>query len=100
VISSEWKHQIDAVFSAEQIRLFEKFVQEDYEKLQPFGQGNPEPIYLMQNFNPVRNSKKFSQKEMIFEEDNEYDVVFKLQGSNIKVLDFFPINERDKVELK
>ncbi|MFO7896562.1 MAG: DHH family phosphoesterase [Candidatus Cloacimonadales bacterium] len=98
-ITSEWKHRIDAVFSATEIGKFEQFVQEDYNKLQPFGQGNPEPTFLMQNFNPLRDSKRFSQKEMIFSENNEYDVVFRLQGSSIKVLDFFPINERDNLEM-
>ena len=92
-ISNGRSYKVDAIFAAEDMPKFEAFLDQDYHKLLPFGQGNSEPIYLMKNFNPQRDSKKFKHKEMIFTHDCEYDVVFELKGSGIKVLDFYLCNQ-------
>ena len=88
-ISGGWIYKIDAVFEAKNMDQFDSFLSKDYEKLLPFGQGNPEPVYLMKHFNPVRDSKKFKHHEMIFTDESEYDVIFDLKGSGINVLDFY-----------
>ena len=94
-ISDGWEYKIDAVFEAKNIDEFDSFLNHDYEKLLPFGQGNPELVYLMENFNPQRDSKKFKHHEMIFTNESEYDVIFELKGSGIHVLDFYKSSDRN-----
>ena len=91
-ISSEWKHIIDAIFDSEDISKYDDFIKKDYDKLQPFGQGNPEPIYLMRKYNPERDKNRLKMKQVLFDSNSEYDVVFKIYGSGIKVLDFAKLN--------
>lgn len=88
-IESHKKIDIDAVFSIEEFDEFDNYLQSDYQLLQPFGQGNRNPHFLLKNFIPARDSEKIRLKtaEENLDPDGIYDVIFKLKGSGYKLID-------------
>jgi single-stranded-DNA-specific exonuclease len=83
------KIDIDAVFSSDEIDEFDNYLQSDYYLLQPFGQGNRNPQFLMKNFKPVRDKDKIHLKseDEKLDPEGEYDVIFKLKGNSFKMID-------------
>lgn len=88
-IDSNKKIDIDAVFSSEEIDEFNSYLQTDYDLLQPFGQGNRNPQFLLKNFKPVRDGSKIRLKNEGKKLDPEkiYDVIFKLKGNSFRMID-------------
>jgi len=88
-IEKHKKIDIDAVFSIDEFDEFDNYLQSDYQLLQPFGQGNRNPHFLLKNFNPARDCSKIKLKSQEDSLDPEeiYDVIFKLKGSGYKLID-------------
>ena len=79
---------IDCVFEPAQINQLISFVQIDLPTFQPFGEGNPEPLFLIRNYNPARdgNSLSFAEDSNL-SSDKYYDIVFNFRGSSFYLVD-------------
>ena len=88
-IENHQKIDVDAVFSSEELDKFDDYLQTEYDLLQPFGQGNRNPHFLLRNFQPTRDIAKISLKtaENELNPTEVYDVIFKLSGSGFKLID-------------
>lgn len=89
-IKSFQKLAIDAVFSIDELEKFYTYLQTDYHVLQPFGQGNRNPTFLLKNYCPERDWKKIKLKESIkvLELNKTYDILFKFKGANFRLIDY------------
>jgi single-stranded-DNA-specific exonuclease len=80
---------IDAVFTSNNFNKFDEYIQMDYQLLQPFGKGNPNPHFLMKNYLPRRDYQKVkikgSNNNLL--PDECYNVVFKFKGSSFSLID-------------
>ncbi len=83
------KLNIDCVLDPAQINKLLSFVQIDIPSFQPFGEGNPEPLFLVRNYNPVRDggSLSFGEGGMLSPHKN-YDIVFNFRGSSFYIVDY------------
>ncbi|MFC1898623.1 DHH family phosphoesterase [Candidatus Cloacimonadota bacterium] len=88
-IENHKRIDIDAVFSIEDFDKFDNYLQTDYHLLQPFGQGNRSPYFLLKNFKPRRDHGKIKLKDAKnkLDPDELYDVIFKLKGTGYKLVD-------------
>jgi single-stranded-DNA-specific exonuclease len=88
-IESHKRIDVDAVFSIEDFEEFNNYLQTDYQLMQPFGQGNKNPNFLLKNFKPARDKSKIRLKDAKsnLDPDGIYDVIFKLKGTNYKLVD-------------
>ena len=89
-IKSNRKLLIDAVIENTQIDELEQFFYTDYQFFQPYGEENPSPLILLQNYQTGDNNNtceliKFREE---LEPDNKYDLVLQMNNSYIKVLDY------------
>lgn len=84
------KLSIDAVFSIDQIDMFYEYLQTDYHLLQPFGQGNRNPTFLLKNYCPERDWHKFKLKDTKnkLEINKTYDILFKFKSMNFYLVDY------------
>ncbi len=80
---------IDAVFASNDFNKFDEYLQMDYQLLQPFGKGNPNPHFLMKNYLPKRDHQKVkikgSNNNLL--PDECYNVVFKFKGFSFNLID-------------
>ncbi len=80
---------IDAVFTSKDFNKFDDYLQMDYQLLQPFGKGNPNPHFLMKNYLPKRDYQKVkikgSNNNLL--PDECYNIVFKFKGSSFNLVD-------------
>jgi single-stranded-DNA-specific exonuclease len=80
---------IDCVLKPEDINDLISFVQVDLPSFQPFGEGNPEPLFLVRGYNPQRDSDSLSFCEDIkLEAAKNYDIVFNFRGSSFFIVDY------------
>jgi len=88
-IENHKRIDIDAVFSSEEFEKFNSYLQSDYHLLQPFGQGNRNPQFLLKNFKPSRDYSKIRLKDTrrSLDPNESYDIIFKLKGTNYKLVD-------------
>ncbi len=89
------KLTIDAVFTIEEMDMFYTYLQTDYHLLQPFGQGNRNPTFLLKNFCPEKDWQKIKLKESKNKLDfnKTYDILFKFRGTNFHLVDFREIKK-------
>ena len=87
-IQSNRRLDIDCVLEPSQINQLISFVQIELPSFQPFGEGNPEPLFLIRNYNPARdgNSLSFAEDGKLSPTCN-YDIVFNFRGSSFYQVD-------------
>ncbi|MCF7920360.1 MAG: DHH family phosphoesterase [Candidatus Cloacimonetes bacterium] len=80
---------IDCVLDKSQISELMSFVQIDLPSFQPFGEGNPEPLFLIRNYRQSRdgNSLGFADESALLS-DVDYDIVFNFRGSSFYIIDY------------
>ncbi len=80
---------IDCVMEPNQINKLLSFVQIDIPSFQPFGEGNPEPLFLIRNYNPVRDGDSLSfVEDCKLSPQKSYDIVFNFRGSSFYIIDY------------
>ena len=88
-IKDNQKINIDAVIDTSHLDKINEIIQNDLYFLQPFGEGNPAPVFLIKDFIPGRDIRKNRINNFLFPEmDKNYKVVFNLIGKNINVIDY------------
>ena len=62
----------------------------DYNLLQPFGQGNPEPKFLLLDYLPQRDDQRMQFKKLNnrMEQEVPYNIVFTFKDSSFKSIDY------------
>ncbi|HPR17480.1 MAG TPA: DHH family phosphoesterase [Candidatus Cloacimonadota bacterium] len=90
VIENNKELLIDAVFTIDGIDEFFSYIQSEYQEMQPFGQGNKNPKFLLKNYNPARDWKKLKLKDEVdrLDADKTYEIVFKFKGSFFRLIDY------------
>jgi len=85
---------IDAVFSIDELDKLDDYLQTDYFLLQPFGQGNSKPKFLLKNYHPERDASKIRLKkaDKKLDQDKVYNVVLSHHGSSFSLVDHRHIN--------
>ncbi|MCF7913220.1 MAG: DHH family phosphoesterase [Candidatus Cloacimonetes bacterium] len=87
-ILSNRRLNIDCVLEPRQINQLISFVQVELPAFQPFGEGNPEPLFLIRNYNPARDSNCLSfAEDGNLSANSNYDVVFNFRGSSFYMID-------------
>ena len=82
------KLDIDCVLKPSQINQLISFVQIELPAFQPFGEGNPEPLFLIRNYNPVRDGDSLAfAEDSGLSADGFYDIVFNFRGSSFYLVD-------------
>lgn len=86
--------KIDAVFSMDEMEKLENYLQSEHFLLQPFGQGNSKPKFLVKNFLPERdlNTINLKKAERKLESDKVYNLVIAHQGNSFNLIDYRTIN--------
>ncbi len=89
-IRSFKKLSVDAVFSVDELDKFYTYLQTDHHLLQPFGQGNRNPTFMVKNYCPERDWPKIKLKDTVnvLDLNKTYDVLFKFKGSSFRMVDF------------
>ncbi|MBT3755708.1 MAG: hypothetical protein HOG24_05460, partial [Candidatus Cloacimonetes bacterium] len=79
-----------AVISSRELDKFNEYIQVDYNLLQPFGQGNPEPKFLLTDYLPQRDVQRmqFKKLESKMEPEVPYNIVFTFKNSSFKSIDY------------
>jgi single-stranded-DNA-specific exonuclease len=90
VIEENKRIDIDAVISSRELDKFNEYIQVDYNLLQPFGQGNPEPKFLLIDYLPQRDVQRmhFKKLENKIEPEVPYNIVFTFKNSSFKFIDY------------
>ena len=90
VIEENKRIDIDAVISSRELDKFNEYIQVDYNLLQPFGQGNPEPKFLLTDYLPQRDVQRmqFKKLESKMEPEVPYNIVFTFKNSSFKSIDY------------
>ncbi len=90
VIEENKRIDIDAVISSGELDKFNEYIQMDYNLLQPFGQGNPEPKFLLIDFLPERDvhRMKFNKMDNKMEPEVPYNIVFTFKDSSFRFIDY------------
>ena len=90
VIEENKRIDIDAVICSSELDKFSEYIQVDYNLLQPFGQGNPEPKFLLTDYLPERDVQimKFKKLDNKMEPEVPYNVVFTFRDSSFKFIDY------------
>lgn len=79
---------IDCVLDPSQINQLISFVQIELPTFQPFGEGNPEPLFLIRNYNPARDGDSLAfAEDSGLSTDRFYDIVFNFRGSSFYLVD-------------
>ena len=88
------KINIDAVFSIEEMDKLDDYLQTDHFLLQPFGQGNSNPKFLLKNYQPERDANKIKLKKTNkkLEPNKVYNLIVSHQGSSFSLVDHRNIN--------
>ncbi len=86
--------KIDAVLPADKLDQLDDYIQMDYNMLQPFGQGNPSPKFLIKNYLPSRDYHKAKIKSGYpkLNYDEYYNIVIEFQRSNFNIIDYRKAN--------
>ena len=79
---------IDAILTYNNVEEFHNLLYDEIDILQPFGQQNPPPMFLFRNFDVTRDFFYSGKMQSNFEPGKLYDVIFSLNGSNPKIIDF------------
>ena len=88
-IISNRKLLIDCVLDKTRISELLSFVQIDLPSFQPFGEGNPEPLFLIRNYNLCLDGEGLGfADEHKLSKDKKYDIVFNFRGSSFYIVDF------------
>jgi len=99
-IRDNQKINIDAVIDTVHLDKISEIIQNDLDFLQPFGEGNPVPVFLIKDFIPERDIRKNRINNLPFPEmDKNYKVVFNLIGNNINVIDYAE-NDQKSLEIE
>ena len=90
IIEENKRINIDAVISSSELDKFNEYIQMDYNLLQPFGQGNPEPKFLLIDYLPERDVQRMKIKKMNSKMEPEvpYNVVFTYKNSSFNFIDY------------
>jgi len=90
VIEENKRIDIDAVINSSELEKFNEYIQMDYNLLQPFGQGNPEPKFLLIDYLPERDvhRMKFKKINSKMESEVPYNIVFTFRDSSFKFIDY------------
>ncbi|MDA3812656.1 MAG: DHH family phosphoesterase [Candidatus Cloacimonetes bacterium] len=90
VIEENKRIDIDAVISSGELDKFNEYIQMDYNLLQPFGPGNPEPKFLLIDYLPQRDVQRmqFKKLENKMEPEVPYNIVFTFRESSFKFIDY------------
>jgi single-stranded-DNA-specific exonuclease len=88
------KISVDAVFSIDELDKLDDYLQTDYYLLQPFGQGNSNPKFLLKNYHPERDANKIKLKkaENKLESGKIYNLIVSHKGSSLNLVDHRNIN--------
>ncbi|MCD6176599.1 MAG: DHH family phosphoesterase [Candidatus Cloacimonetes bacterium] len=81
---------IDAVITSRELDKFNEYIKMEYSLLQPFGQGNLEPKFLLLDYLPKRDAQRiqFNKLENKIEQGVPYNVVFTFTDSSFKYIDY------------
>jgi len=81
---------IDAVINSRELDKFNEYIKMEYSLLQPFGQGNPEPKFLLLDYLPKRDIQRiqFKKLENKIKQGVSYNVVFTFTDSSFKFIDY------------
>lgn len=80
---------IDCVLDRTRISELLSFVQIDLPLFQPFGEGNPEPVFLICGYNLDIDEDNLSfANDSILQRNLEYDLVFVFRGSSFFIVDY------------
>ncbi len=90
VIEENKRIEIDAVINSRELDKFNEYIQMDYNLLQPFGQGNPEPKFLLLDYLPQRDDQRMQFKKLNnrMEQEVPYNIVFTFRDSSFKSIDY------------
>ena len=90
IIEENKRIDIDAVISSRELDKFNEYIQMDYNLLQPFGQGNPEPKFLLTDYLPERDVQRMQFKKLNNKIESEvpYNIVFTFKDSSFKFIDY------------
>ena len=86
--------KIDAHIKTDELHKLDEYLDFDHNILQPFGQGNPDPVFLIKNFQPKRDTHKLKirgvQKKLNWEDS--YNIVIKIKNNFMEIIDYRPAN--------
>jgi single-stranded-DNA-specific exonuclease len=88
-INENKKITVDAVFKNNDLDSFKDFLQTDFHFLQPYGENNPSPYYLLRNFSKqfhwqnlkIDNSSQLSSEGM-------FHLILKFNGFSLQIVDY------------
>ncbi|MDP8267729.1 MAG: DHH family phosphoesterase [Candidatus Tenebribacter davisii] len=90
IIEENKRIDIDAVINSRELDKFNEYIRMDYNLLQPFGQGNPEPKFLIMDYLPERDNHvmQFKNSESKMEPEVPYNIIFTFKNSSFKFVDY------------
>ena len=85
---------IDANIKITDLPKLKEFIDLDQNILQPFGQGNPNPVFLIKKFQPKQNTHelKIKDRQKVLNWEDYYSVVVRLKNNFLEILDYRPLN--------
>lgn len=96
IIDENRRLDIDAVINSRDLEKFNEYLKMDYNLLQPFGEGNPEPKFLLIDYLPQRDVQRiqFKKLENKIKPEVPYNIVFTFKDSAFRYIDF-----REKIHM-
>jgi len=90
IINENRRIDIDAVINSRDLEKFNEYIKMDYNLLQPFGEGNPEPKFLLIDYLPQRDVQRiqFKKLESKIKPEVPYNIVFTFKDSSFRYIDF------------
>lgn len=90
IIEENRRIDIDAVINSRELEKFDEYIKLDYNLLQPFGHGNPEPKFLLIDYIPQRDTHRIQFKKLRNKMKPEvpYNIVFTFRESFFKYIDY------------
>ncbi|MBN2460229.1 MAG: DHH family phosphoesterase [Candidatus Cloacimonetes bacterium] len=84
------KIHIDAVIPITKAAEFIDFLFTDFDFMQPYGEGNPSPFYLIEDYIPDKHQEilKIDNLDLLPRNKDTYDLVLKFNGAVIKIVDY------------
>lgn len=90
IINENRRIEIDAVINSRDLDKFNEYIKMDYNLLQPFGEGNPEPTFLLIDYLPQRDVQRIQFKKLgnKIKPEVPYNIVFTFKDSSFRYIDY------------
>ncbi len=88
-ITDNRKIHVDAVLYPENLDSFIDFLQTDFHFMQPYGEENPSPHYLLRNYSKDTFTENLKIENLnLLSENSNYDLILKFNGSCLHIVDY------------